>query len=127
MVVVHDKAEGVAAGATAEAVVELFVGADAEGGGFLFVKRAAGAVILAGFFQLYARTHHVDDVGAVEEVVDKRLGNQAGHRGSGYCSKAVTGRADKTKKLRPFANLRSGVVFSKKRNARPRSGIVLKR
>lgn len=54
VVVVHDEAEGVAAGTTAEAVIELLVGADREGRGFFLVKRAAGGVVLAGFFQLDA-------------------------------------------------------------------------
>lgn len=79
IVVVHDEAQGVAAGAAAEAVVELLVGADREGGGFLLVERAAGGVVLAGFFQLDARTHHVDDVEAVDQVVNEALGNQPGH------------------------------------------------
>lgn len=50
VVVVHEKAEGVAAGAAAEAVIELLVGADAERRGFLFMERAAGGVVLAGLF-----------------------------------------------------------------------------
>jgi len=79
VVVVHEKAEGIAAGAAAEAVIELLVGADAERRGFLFVERAAGGVVLAGLFQLHARADHVDDVGAVQEVVNKALGNQPGH------------------------------------------------
>src|SRR5690606_38879361 len=53
-VVVHDEAEGIAAGATAEAVVELLVRADAERGGLFLVERAAGRVVLAGFLQLDA-------------------------------------------------------------------------
>ncbi|MNN50659.1 hypothetical protein D3C81_1652550 [compost metagenome] len=79
VVVVHDEAEGVAAGAAAEAVVELLVRADAERGGLFVVERAAGAVVLAGLLQLDARTHHLDDVGAVEQVVDEALRDQAGH------------------------------------------------
>ncbi|MNJ50172.1 hypothetical protein D3C77_454350 [compost metagenome] len=76
---VHDEAKGVAARAAAKAVIELLVGADAEGRGFFFVERAAGSEVLAGLFQLHARTHHIDDVGTVEEVVDETLGNQPGH------------------------------------------------
>ncbi|MNZ64312.1 hypothetical protein D3C78_824800 [compost metagenome] len=79
VVVVHDEAQGVAAGTAAEAVVELLVGADREGRGLFLVERAAGGVVLAGFFQLDARTHHVDDVEAVDKVVDETLGNQPGH------------------------------------------------
>ena len=79
VVVVHEKAEGVATGAATEAVIELLVRADAERWGFLFMERAAGSVVLAGLFQLHARADHVDDVGAVQEVVNKALGNQPGH------------------------------------------------
>lgn len=76
---VHEKAEGITARAATEAVVELFVGADAERRGLFFVERAAGGVVLAGFFQLHARADNIDDVGAVQEVVNKALGNQPGH------------------------------------------------
>ncbi len=79
VVVVHDEAEGVAAGAAAETVIELLVGADGEGGGLFLVERAAGGVVLAGLFHLDARSHHVDDVGAVQKVVNEALGNQPGH------------------------------------------------
>ncbi|MNP09559.1 hypothetical protein D3C76_1016710 [compost metagenome] len=79
VVVVHDEAEGIAASAAAEAVVELLVGADAERRRFLFMERAAGRVVLARFLHLQARADHVDDVGAVQEVVNKALGNQPGH------------------------------------------------
>ncbi len=54
LVVVHDEAERVAAGAAAEAVVELLVRADGERGSLFLVERAAGAVVLAGFLQLDA-------------------------------------------------------------------------
>ncbi|MNQ42737.1 hypothetical protein D3C85_564450 [compost metagenome] len=72
---VHDEAEGVAAGAAAEAVIELLVGADAERRSLFLVERAAGSVIFAGLFQLQARADHIDDVGAVQKVVNEALGN----------------------------------------------------
>jgi len=43
------------------------------------MERAAGRVVLAGFFQLQPRADHIDDVGAVQKVVNKALGNQPGH------------------------------------------------
>ncbi|RMR43443.1 hypothetical protein ALP91_200137 [Pseudomonas savastanoi pv. glycinea] len=79
IVVIHDEAERVAASAATEAVIELFVRADAERGCFLFVERAAGGVVLPGFLELHARTDYIDNVGAVQKVVDKALGNQPGH------------------------------------------------
>ncbi len=75
VVVVHDEAEGIAARAAAETVVELLVGADAERRGFFFVKRAAGGVVLASLLHLHARADNIDDVGAVQKVVNKALGN----------------------------------------------------
>ena len=80
-VVVHDEAKGIATCAAAEAVIELLVGADAERGGFFLVEWAAGGVVLSGFFQLNTRTHHFDDIGAVEQVINEGLWDQAGHKG----------------------------------------------
>ena len=64
--VFHNEGQGVAAGATAEAIVKLLVRIDAERGGFLVVKRAAGGVVLAGLFQFDAAVYHLDDVEAVQ-------------------------------------------------------------
>ncbi|MDT4861515.1 hypothetical protein FQZ97_961230 [compost metagenome] len=50
LVVIHDKTQCVAASATAEAVIELFVRADAERRGFFLMEGAAGGVVLAGLF-----------------------------------------------------------------------------
>ncbi|MCY1512266.1 hypothetical protein D9M68_467200 [compost metagenome] len=79
VVVVHDEAEGVAAGAAAEAVIELLVRADAEGWRLFVMEGAACGVVLAGLFQLHARADHFDYVGAVQQVVDEALGDEAGH------------------------------------------------
>src|SRR5690606_399437 len=89
VVVVHDEAERVAACAAAEAVVELLVGADAERRGLFLVERAAGRVVLAGLFQLDTRTHHLDDVGAVEQIVNEGLRYQAGHKGMRIRSRSM--------------------------------------
>jgi hypothetical protein len=42
------------------------------------VKRAAGAVFAAGFFQRYAAANQFDDIAACDQVVDERLRNPAG-------------------------------------------------
>jgi hypothetical protein len=39
------------------------------------VERAAGAVVFAGFFEFYTAIDHIDYVEAVEQVVNKTLGN----------------------------------------------------
>ena len=121
LIVVHDEAEGIAAGAAAEAVVELLVRADGERGGLFLVERAAGAVVLAGLLQLDARAHHIDDVGAVEQVIDEGLRDQAGHRRSAYCpAQALDNGWVEKQKLRSLAKARGGVF---KCNARPEPGI----
>src|SRR5690606_19181737 len=78
--VIHDKTQGVAAGAAAKAVIELLVGTDGKRGGLFFVEGAAGAIVLAGAFEFYAGVHQLDDIDAVEQVVDKALGDKSGHR-----------------------------------------------
>ncbi len=82
-------------GAAAEAVVELLVLADGEGGGLLVVEGATGLVILAGLAQLDAAADQIDDVGAGEEVIDELRGDSAGHgiEPSRRAKAAVIGRA----------------------------------
>ena len=96
LVQIHQKADGIAARAAAEAVVELLVRAYREGGRLFLMEGAAGAVVLAGLLQLDARSHHLDDVGAVEQVVNETLGDQSGHGGIGcarWSGKDSEGRA----------------------------------
>ncbi len=64
--IIHDKADGVAAGAAAKAVVELLVGADTEGRGFFLVEGASGGVVAAALFELYATVDHIDYVDTIE-------------------------------------------------------------
>jgi hypothetical protein len=42
------------------------------------VKRAASGIIFTGFFELYATIDHIDDVGPVKNLVNKRL-LESGH------------------------------------------------
>ncbi len=75
--VFHQEADRVAAGAAAEAVVELLVGVDAEGGAFLVVEGAERGVVLARFAQVHAGIDHVDDIDALEQVIDELLRNSS--------------------------------------------------
>ena len=77
--VLHEEADGAAVRPAAEAMVELLLAADREGGGLLVVERAAGLVVLSGLAQGDATVDEVDDVGAGEEGVDEVGGNSAGH------------------------------------------------
>src|SRR5690606_3279118 len=78
-VVIHDEADGVAAGTAAEAVEKLFVRADAERGGLFVVKWAARGVVAATFAQRYAAVDNLDDIDPFEQVIDEGLRNATGH------------------------------------------------
>ena len=65
--------------AAAKTVIELFIGYDAEGGGFLVVEGTAGFVLVPGFFQRYTSVNYVDDISAVEQIVDKPLWDESSH------------------------------------------------
>ena len=69
--VLHQKVDGVAMLAAAEAVIELFGGADAERGRFLGVKRAQAHEIGAAFFQLHVAAHHLHHVGAGQQLLNE--------------------------------------------------------
>ena len=77
--VFHHERQRIAARATAEAIVELFVGVDAERGAALLVEGAAGGVILARLFQFDTPVYHLDDIDAVQQVIQKSLGYPSGH------------------------------------------------
>ena len=76
---VHDKAKRIAAGAAAEAIIELLVRADAEGGRLFIMKRAQRRVVFTGFLEFQARANDLDDIGPSEKVIDKALRNKPGH------------------------------------------------
>ena len=78
-VVLHDKADGVAVGATAEAVVELLLLTDGERGAFFVMKRTASLIVLAGLLQPHPRVDQLDDIGAYEQIIDKGLWDPACH------------------------------------------------
>jgi hypothetical protein len=75
---VHQKADGVAVLAAAEAVIELLGRADAEAGRLLAMKRAQPHEIGAALFELHVAADHFDHVDAREQFGDERLGN--GHK-----------------------------------------------
>ena len=79
VLVVHEKTEGVTAGAATEAVVELLFRIDAEGGGFLVVEGAARAVVFTGLLEFYAAIDDIHDVDAIQKIVNKGLRNSSGH------------------------------------------------
>ena len=79
VVVFHQEAHGVAGGAAAEAVVELLVRGDGEGGRLFLVEGAAGGIVAAGLLQRHAGIDQRHQIGAREQVLDEVFGNAAGH------------------------------------------------
>ena len=72
--VIHDKTQRVAAGTAAKAVVKLPLGVYRERGCFFVMERAAGAVVFARFFEFYAPINDLDDIKAIQKVIEKCLG-----------------------------------------------------
>src|SRR5690606_3089378 len=66
------------------------------------MEGAAGGVVLSGFFQLNTRTHHFDNVGAVEQVINEGLRDQAGHKDLDYARGKLRGN-EKTPPIRQLA------------------------
>jgi len=62
--VAHQKTDGAAVLAAAEAMIKLLVGADRERRGFFFVERTTGLVILTGLFERHAPIDQLDDIDA---------------------------------------------------------------
>lgn len=80
-VVIHQETNRGAMCAAAEAMIELLGRRHSERGRALVMERAACRVFLALTLERHATAHHLDDVGACEQFVDKRVGD-AGHPAS---------------------------------------------
>ena len=61
-----------------EAVIKLLGRTDGKTGGFFVMEGTQSHEVRAAFFQLHVTPHHVDDIDAVEEILDKRLWYHAG-------------------------------------------------
>ena len=44
------------------------------------MKRTAGGVVTATFFERYATVNDLDNIDAIEHIVDKLLRNKSGHK-----------------------------------------------
>ena len=73
---VHEKADGIAAFATAKTFVDLLDGRDGEGRRFFIVKRAKAQVIDASFLKLYKATYYFNDVNAALNLLYRLWGYQ---------------------------------------------------
>ena len=81
-----DEFEYIAPDATAEAVVELAVGINAERGGFFVVKRAEAGVVAALLDELDVFGDQVDDVGGVADALEDVLRGCAALLAGGFFS-----------------------------------------
>ena len=64
--VIHHKAQRIAAGPTAKAVIELALGVNRKRGCSLVVKRTAGGIVFARFFQFYAAIYDLNNIESVQ-------------------------------------------------------------
>ena len=65
----HDKADGIAAGAATKAFIDLFAGRYGEGGRLLIMKRAQAKVVGAPFFQFNEGAHNIHNINAAEDLL----------------------------------------------------------
>jgi hypothetical protein len=82
LLILHQETERRAVDTAAEAVEELFVGADPERGCLLVVEWTAGLEFAPGFLQRDAFADQLDDVCTTDQLIDEVLGDAAGHAGS---------------------------------------------
>ena len=71
----HQKADGIAARAAAKAIVKLLVRCHAKRRCLFFVEWTASRIITATAFEFNAAIYNIDDVGSIEQIVDKVLGD----------------------------------------------------
>ena len=85
----HDEVDDPAALAAAEAVVDLLVGGDGEGGRFFTVEGAETEHVRAAFFrQPHVARHHVHNIVALGQFIQKCLGKR--HvRSPPFCEKGI--------------------------------------
>lgn len=67
--VLHDKADGIAAGAATKAFINLFARRNGERRGFFVVKRAQTQVVGAPFFKFNEGAHYFHNVYAAEDLL----------------------------------------------------------
>ena len=87
--ILHQKTDCRAMRAATEAVIKLLGLADRKRRGFFGVKRAAGSIIRARAFQLHMAVNHIDNIDAIEQILDERLRNHGEYasirRGAKHC------------------------------------------
>jgi hypothetical protein len=92
--VLHQEPDGGSMRAAAEAVIELLGRRYGKGRGLLVMERAQAHEVGAALLQLHVLAHHIDNVDAVEQVLNKGLRNHPTDRPDGTDCRA--------KRRRPF-------------------------
>jgi hypothetical protein len=83
LLVLHQEFKDVAPGATGEAIVELFVGANGKAGGFVVVERAASGKSSPLFAQHYVVRDNFDNVGGLTDLFNGVGVESGGTHGGG--------------------------------------------
>ena len=71
--ILHDKSECIAPSAAAKAVIKLALRVDGKGRCALFMKGATGRVVFARFLQFYPTINDLDDIEAIQKIIEKGL------------------------------------------------------
>ena len=74
--ILHDETDGRAMRAEAEAMVELFALTDRKGRRFFVMEGTAGGVVGTRFFEWHVTLHHIDDIEAIEQILNETFWNQ---------------------------------------------------
>ena len=61
---------------TAKTMIKLFGRAYCKTRGFLIMERAAGRIIGTGFFERHTFIHHINNINAVQEFLNKAFRDQ---------------------------------------------------
>jgi hypothetical protein len=73
----HYKADGIAAAATAKTFIYFFAGRNSKRRSFLVMKRAKAKIIGTSLFQFYKAPYHIHDVNPAKYLLYGIGGNQA--------------------------------------------------
>jgi len=71
--ILHQEADGGAVRAAPKAMVELLGGADRKTGGFFVMEGTQTHVVCAALFELDVLAHHVDNINAGQQILNKTL------------------------------------------------------
>jgi hypothetical protein len=65
----HDEADGIAAGAATKALIDLFAGRNGERRGLFVMERAQAEIVSASFLQFHEGAHYFHNIDAAEDLL----------------------------------------------------------